>query len=420
MNDAETLNEGRSCHFSPLNLVHVDVFVVGIIAGIVGLALGVGGIVAFRYSEMSRRSDDLESDSELPEGLAEVLAVLPSAAIVIDAGDDVVKASPSAYTYGLIRGHVLASDLLLEAVSRVRVRGLIEELDFVQPRSRQASVNRHLHARIAPLGPQYVLVLCDDRTESRRVDEVRRDFVANVSHELKTPVGAIALLAEAVADSADDEEAVRRFGSRMQRESNRLTQLVQEIIDLSRVQDHVADQEGELLDVNSLVHEAVDRARTAADAKRIRISVVDGEGWTVRGSRELLVNALRNIIDNAVHYSNEDTRVGIGIRLEDERISIAVTDQGIGMSKDDTERVFERFYRVDPARSRLTGGTGLGLSIVKHVVATHGGEVKVWSELGSGSTFTVTLPLHDEAEGNVAAVEPLTSPVAARTTQKED
>ncbi len=374
-----------------------------VLTGVVGLGLGIAGILAFRFSERSRDAADLHSEDDLPEGIAEVLAVLPSAAIVIDAGDDVVKASPAAYTFGLVRGHSLASPEMLRVVGRVRARGLIEEIDLEQKRENSDSVLRFLHARVAPLGTSFVLVLCDDQTESKRVDAVRRDFVANVSHELKTPIGAMALLAEAVTDFADDPAAVERFGGRMQRESKRLTQLVQEIIDLSRVQDHAAPATTEKISAAEVVDDAADRARTRAEGKNIHIEISPPSDLLIEGNYELLVNAVRNLIDNAINYSPDGTRVGVGVDLVDERVEIAVTDQGIGMSAQDTERVFERFYRVDPARSRITGGTGLGLSIVKHIIATHGGEVRVWSRLGKGSTFTIVLPLAGTAPEHSAS-----------------
>ncbi|WP_350269644.1 ATP-binding protein [Brevibacterium sp. CBA3109] len=376
----------------------MDLLIVAVLTGIVGLGLGIAGILAFRFSERSRDAADLHSEDDLPEGIAEVLAVLPSAAIVLDAGDDVVKASPAAYTFGLVRGHSLASPEMLRMVGRVRSRGLIEEIELEQKREQTDSILRFLHARVAPLGTAFVLVLCDDQTESKRVDSIRRDFVANVSHELKTPIGAMSLLAEAVTDFSDDPQAVERFGGRMQRESKRLTQLVQEIIDLSRVQDHTAPSAAEKISAAEVVDDAADRARTRAEGKSIHIEVSPPSRLLIEGNYELLVNAVRNLIDNAINYSPDGTRVGVGVELVDERVEISVTDQGIGLSAQDTERVFERFYRVDPARSRITGGTGLGLSIVKHIIATHGGQVKVWSRLGKGSTFTVVLPL----AGNVS------------------
>jgi len=235
-------------------------------------------------------------------------------------------------------------------------------------------------------------VLVDDRTEARRVEEVRRDFVANVSHELKTPIGALRLLAEAVGDATDDPDAVRHFAERMERESQRLATLVQEIIDLSRLQVADALHAPEPVRVDGVLTEAVDRVRLAAQRKQISVIIGGDIGAIVYGDRNLLVTAVRNLVDNAIAYSPDDTRISVTVRRADGLVEIAVKDQGYGIPKADLERIFERFYRVDPARSRATGGTGLGLSIVKHVAANHGGEVTVWSEEGIGSTFTLRLP----------------------------
>jgi two-component system sensor histidine kinase SenX3 len=232
----------------------------------------------------------------------------------------------------------------------------------------------------------------DDRTEARRVEEIRRDFTANVSHELKTPIGALHLLAEAVQDAADEPEAVRHFAARMLQESQRLSTLVQEIIDLSRLQVADALHPPVPVGVDEVVADAVDRCRLVAQAKGIDVIIGGDTGSTVYGDHNLLVTAVRNLVDNAISYSGDGTRVGVGVRRESELVEISVTDQGIGIVAEDQKRVFERFYRVDPARSRATGGTGLGLSIVKHVAANHGGEVTVWSMPGQGSTFTLRLP----------------------------
>jgi two-component system sensor histidine kinase SenX3 len=259
-----------------------------------------------------------------------------------------------------------------------------------------------VHARVAPLGTDHVLILVDDRTEARRVEEVRRDFVANVSHELKTPIGALHLLAEAVHDAADDPDAVRHFAERMERESRRLTSLVQEIIDLSRLQVADALHSPEPVGLDEVVSEAVDRCRLVAQAKHIDVVIGGDAGAIVYGDHSLLVTAVRNLVDNAIAYSPEHTRVGIGVRRDQGVAEVAVRDQGIGISLADQSRIFERFYRVDPARSRATGGTGLGLSIVKHVVANHGGEVTVWSMPGQGSTFTLRLPDSARSDGVAA------------------
>jgi two-component system sensor histidine kinase SenX3 len=388
----------------------VDVVLAAILAGALGLAVGIAGVLAFRLSERARQSLDLHSEPELPEGVSDVLSILPAAAIVVDAGDDVVKASPTAYTFGLVRGHLLSSQILVDLVEQVRSRGLIEEIDLDLPRNSAGTSTRLLHARVAPLGPRHVLILCDDHTEARRVDEIRRDFIANVSHELKTPIGAISLLAEAVADASDDAEAVKRFGARMQRESMRLTALVQEIIDLSRLQGNDDMDNQELITVSSVIHEAVDRSKTKAETRHVVINMANEKDWYVVGNFELLVTGLRNLVENAINYSDPDTRIGIGARQEGATVEIAVADHGIGMSKADTERVFERFYRVDPARSRQTGGTGLGLSIVKHIAASHGGEVRVWSQPDQGSTFTLVIPLADsDAIDEASSIAPVTA-----------
>jgi two-component system sensor histidine kinase SenX3 len=249
-----------------------------------------------------------------------------------------------------------------------------------------------MRVRVAPLAVAHVLILAEDHTQARRVEEVRRDFVANVSHELKTPVGGISLLAEAVLGAKDDPAAVERFAERILVESSRLTRLVQEIVDLSRLQ--VADtlHEPELVDLGVIVAEAVDRVRVAAESRRIELSLVAEDGLRVFGDAELLSTAVTNLVTNAVNYSGSGTRVGIGVRRAGDTVEVTVTDQGVGIPPAEQERIFERFYRVDAARSRATGGTGLGLAIVKHICNNHGGEVSVWSQEGRGSTFTMTLP----------------------------
>ena len=250
---------------------------------------------------------------------------------------------------------------------------------------------RAVHVVAAPAGA-YVALLVDDTTDARRVDAVRKDFVANVSHELKTPVGAISLLAEALRDCGDDPEAVRRFAERTLAESHRLARLIQELIDLSRLEG-AEPTRVEPVAVSAFVDEAVDRARLAADAKQIEVVVaVADPGLVVHGDPSQLCTALSNLLDNAIAYSPQGKRVSVAARRRGADVELSVTDQGIGISPADRERVFERFYRVDSARSRDTGGTGLGLAIVKHIATNHGGRVDVWSVEGTGSTFTITLP----------------------------
>jgi two-component system sensor histidine kinase SenX3 len=251
-----------------------------------------------------------------------------------------------------------------------------------------------------------VLLQFSDITESLRLERVRRDFVANVSHELKTPVGALTLLAEAVQDASDDPEAVQRFSHRMQREGARLGRLVQELIELSRLQGAEPLPGQQLVDVEHILSEAVDRSRLAAESSGITVIDRAEPGLQVRGNETQLTNAVANLVDNAIAYSPERTKVGVAARVVREAtgewVEIAVTDQGIGIAEADLDRVFERFYRVDQARSRATGGTGLGLAIVKHIASNHGGGVSVWSVAGSGSTFTIKLPLAGSADAGAA------------------
>lgn len=371
------------------------------LAALVGVLTGAMGVLAFQASERDRRRLGVVPEPELPDGVSEMLAVLRSAAIVLDAVEGVVKASPAAYAFGLVRGHELVHDELREMAREARQRGLVSERELELPRGPLGSGRIVVHARVAPLDSDHVLALVDDRTEARRVEEVRRDFVANVSHELKTPIGALQLLAEAVAGAADDPEAVRRFAERMERESQRLGTLVQEIIDLSRLQVADALHQPEPVPVDAVVADALDRVRMRADNREVRLWVGGDTGAVVYGDRDLLTTAVRNLIDNAIAYSAQATRVGVSVRRVDALVEIVVKDQGIGIPHEEQQRIFERFYRVDAGRSRDTGGTGLGLSIVKHVAANHGGEVVVWSEPGVGSTFTLRLP--DGAQADAAS-----------------
>jgi two-component system sensor histidine kinase SenX3 len=341
---------------------------------------------------------------------------------VLDEADAVVKASSAAYALGLVRGGRLSVEPMLKMARDTRRDGEIRQVELDLPRRGTGRGEAlAVSARVAPLGSRLVLLLVEDLTEARRIEAVRRDFVANVSHELKTPVGALSLLSEAVMDASEDPEAVERFAGRMQIEATRLTSLVQELIDLSRVQNDDPLEDAEPVGVAELVAEAVDRCRHQAGAKQITMASnvgapdgldpsgapqdagdtdaaghADAAALRVWGNRGQLAAALGNLVENAVNYSPARTRVGIAARRVNapggDQIEIAVTDQGIGISDKDKERIFERFYRVDPARSRATGGTGLGLAIVKHVAASHGGEVTVWSAENQGSTFTLRLP----------------------------
>jgi two-component system sensor histidine kinase SenX3 len=276
-----------------------------------------------------------------------------------------------------------------------------------------------LRVRVAALGTGALLILIDDLAEERRVDVVRRDFVANVSHELKTPVGALSLLAEAVLASSDDAEQVHHFAERMQIEAARLSHLIQDVIDLSRLQGDDPLTHAEVVDVDELATRALDEVRTLAASSEIEFIRSEPTGLVVFGDRSQLLTALRNLLANAIAYSPEKTKVALGVRSADGIVEISVKDQGIGIPANDLDRIFERFYRVDQARSRGTGGTGLGLAIVKHVCQNHGGECTAWSEMGTGSTFTIRLPTYDpehlrEDEPRALPVDLVTVPSSER------
>ena len=374
----------------------MDVLLAGL-AGLVGILIGAAAVLSFRVSEREHGSAAPAGQAPtLPAGIPDVLAVLRSSGVVLDAEDRVLRASPAAYAVGLVRGEALQSQDLLDMARRVRRDGEIREAELELPRGPLGHGTRLVLARVAPLGSSFVLLLVEDRTEARRVEEVRRDFVANVSHELKTPVGAMALLAEALLDAADDPEAVRRFAGRVQHEADRLARLVQDVIELSRLQGHDPLDSPSLVSLDEVVAEAVDRSRLSAEARGITLVHGGTQGVKVTGDSRQLVTALGNLVDNAVRYGPAGTRVAVATALAGDRgtpvAEVSVSDEGPGIAEAERDRVFERFYRVDAARSRGTGGTGLGLSIVKHVAAGHGGEVTVWSSEGTGSTFTLRLP----------------------------
>jgi two-component system sensor histidine kinase SenX3 len=391
----------------------VDPQAAATLGGVAGLLLGVGAVWAARWSERDQRRVPDQPEPELQPGVGAVLAVLRSSAVVVADDDSVVKASPAAYAYGIVSGKELTHPELRHLTRVVRRDGIIRESELELARGPLGRARLVVHARVAPLGAHHLLLLVDDRTEARRVEETRRDFVANVSHELKTPVGGLSLLAEAVLGASDDPEAVRRFASRMQVEANRLTGLVQEIVDLSRLQLADTLHPPRVVDVDAVVHDAVDRCRLVASAKDIEIAVQGDPEARVYGDGDLLMTAVRNLVDNAVAYSPGGSRIAITVGRHHGLVEIAVTDQGVGIPDDEQVRIFERFYRVDPARSRATGGTGLGLAIVKHVCANHGGEVTVWSQPGQGATFTMRLP---DAVDAVEVVQPTLSPATPTVT----
>lgn len=362
-----------------------------------GLAVGIGGSAAVVVAHSRGQRAAAVVTPSVPDGVEQVVDALDNAGIVLDSSNNVVSFSPAAVTLGLVWNGALVHPELVALVDRVRTAGEPAGEELKLPRGPFGEARLQLAVRAAPIGSRFVLVLVDDRTEAHRLEEVRRDFVANISHELKTPIGAIGLLAEAIGSAAGDPDDVRRFATRLTIESERLRSLTQEIIELSRLQSADALENPERVSVDSVIARAVDANRVAAESHRITLVAQTDPDAVAWGDESMLVTAVHNLIANAIQYSPDGTRVGIGALHRDGAIEIAVTDQGVGIPEAERERVFERFFRLDNARSRQTGGTGLGLAIVKHVVQNHGGEVRVWSQQGHGSTFTIRLPQAPEA-----------------------
>ncbi|NYJ04913.1 sensor histidine kinase [Petropleomorpha daqingensis] len=373
-----------------------------LVALLVGLAVGAGGATAVLLTRLRAAREVLPAPAPFertePALARRLVDLMDPAVVLLDADDVIVLANPAARALGIVRDTRLLVPELLQLALEVRTGGsrrrdvrLPGGLVGGGPRLVGVHGVRLDSGAAPPPGP--VALVLQDVTEVRRGEAVRRDFVANVGHELKTPVGALALLAEALEDAADDPETVRRFATRAGRETERLGRLVRELIDLSRLQGGEPLPELEPVQVDTVIAEAVDRTRTAASAKQMVIATGGEHGLVVRGVEAQLATAVTNLLANAVAYSPEETKIAVAARARSGFAEIAVTDSGIGIPRADRSRIFERFYRVDQSRASRTGGTGLGLAIVKHVASNHGGSVTVWSEEGVGSTFTLRIPL---------------------------
>lgn len=363
-----------------------------LVAALAGIVIGVTVMWALNRSMETVEDVDTVAASVADSDIQSVLTAVPQAYILLNAMRDVERASTIAYSLGLVRGSRIIRSEIVAAINEVSGAGEPKDMELSLRRSFANTGRIVLSIRIAPMSGERTLILFFDTTEAKRLEETRRDFVANISHELKTPIGAIGLLSETIQDVADEPENVLLFSEQLQRESARLASLVQDIIELSRVQDGAAIAHGELVDVDTVVNEAIDRCRIEADSRNITLVTAPSSGVQVFGDRPLLTTAVRNLVDNAVRYSNPGGRASVGVSRFEGVVRIAVVDQGVGIPPELRERVFERFFRGDNARTREEGGTGLGLSIVKHVAADHGGRIELWSEPGKGSTFTFIIP----------------------------
>jgi len=361
-----------------------------LLALVVGLFVGAGAVGLVVYAMQERARTRLVTSLDMPEGTASVLQAMDDAAVVVDPSMLVLAASATAEVFALTVNETLDSERLRYLVRNARQTGL--------PAAENMTLNRGVEprvvaARASVITPRLTLIVIRDITERERVEQMRRDFVSNTSHELKTPVGAVTLLAEAIESAADDPDQVRHFVRRLSGEATRLGQLTSRIMNLSRLQS--ADEIAEMRDVpvDEVVRSAIESQAIAAESAEITVARGGERGLFVRGDPQILTEAVSNLLANAIAYSPGGAQVGIGVREADGAVEIAVADHGIGIPEDDQQRVFERFYRADQARSRRTGGTGLGLAIVKHAVQRHGGSVELWSRPGRGSTFTIRLPL---------------------------
>lgn len=341
---------------------------------------------------------------EIPSGILDLLQIVDAEHLLLAPGEVVLNSSNRTEALSLVREGRLISDPILTLVRATRRSNLYQEATVALPRGPIGEGTHDLLVRVSPIGSAgLIVVLIFDDSEYRRLDAIRRDFIANISHELKTPIGALSILSEAVLGARDDPAAIVQFATRMQMEAKRLSDLVQEIIDLSRLQDDDPLKNAKVLNLTDLISEAIDASHLAAKSRNILLSYTELADLKVLGDRHQIAMAISNLIENAINYSSDGTRVAIALKAHDELAEISISDQGIGIPEKDIERIFERFYRVDPARSRATGGTGLGLSIVKHVVANHGGDISLWSVEGAGTTFTIRLPLYKKDEFNQGA-----------------
>lgn len=368
------------------------------LAALIGIVVGVfvGYIAA--WAVLHRRDEPEPVDPHIER--RQILDALRSGGALIGEVDDILASNELAAELGMVRGNRVAIPALLELVREVRRTGEAAIVNLDQTRSgRGGRTEQRLAVRVLRLDDGTILVIADDRGAALRVQASARDFMANATHELKTPVGAITLLAEAVEQAADDPDAVAHFSRKIQSESSRLSLLVTQIVQLSRLQGEPVSN-ADRVPVDEIIGLALDRSRQLAEQRQISLTRGGESGLVVRGKTEQLVTAVVNLVHNAITYSDEKARVVVTTRsvadADGDKVAIAVTDNGIGIGPEDTKRIFERFYRVDYARSRQTGGTGLGLSIVAEIVEGHGGDVTVWSKPGSGSTFTILLPTASE------------------------
>jgi two-component system sensor histidine kinase SenX3 len=384
-----------------VNIVNSFVVVAIVLGGVLTLVTGL--VIGWLLGSKNKSVSESEPDA-FPDLVADVLELMGSVGIVVDGSNKVVGTNSWAESFGLVARGFLVHAELVDLVKRARTGSEIESFEGIL-RVGLAKEKVSVAAKSKLFERDYVVLVLEDRTSDIRLDKTRRDFIENISHELKTPIGAIALLSEAIQEAGDDRVAVAKFASSLNKESSRLTFLVQDIIKLSRLQSEEVIADAEVVDLNEVVLEALDRNEQLAANRKIRLISEQATALEVFGNKEMLITAVKNLVENAITYSDQGTSVGIGCTARDSVAEIVVTDSGAGISPEDQQRIFERFYRADPSRSRDTGGTGLGLSIVKHVAKIHRGEIKLFSQIGVGSTFTLRIPLATAADPATGTID---------------
>jgi two-component system sensor histidine kinase SenX3 len=380
---------------------------VALLAGGVLAGLLVGVAVTLLVAAVRRRAEHREEErirretqhnrvSTIAQVMHFALESSPLGVAVVDIREDLVFTNRSVRDLGVVDGRQLVPEVYRLA-QRVFDDG--EPRDGVLHPGASAvgpvfSVSVTVR-RLTAVDDRFVVVYAVDNSENVRMEAARRDFVANVSHELKTPVGAISLLVETMLEARDDPEAVEYFGNKLHGETRRISTMISELIGLSKLQGAEALPDARPVSVDRVIDKAVERSRIAAEVENIDLVTDAPGGAWLTGDEELLVTAVTNLIANAINYSPDDTPVSISRAVRGQSVVIRVTDRGIGIAPADQRRVFERFFRADKARSRATGGTGLGLAVVKHTVINHGGNVSLWSQPGTGSTFSLEFPVLD-------------------------
>ncbi|PLA15222.1 two-component sensor histidine kinase [Corynebacterium riegelii] len=379
-------------------------------AFLIGVAFTAAAVWALRTyrSWRERISDD---DDAAPSQISTVSQLLnlavqgsPTGIAIFNRGARVIMSNARAHDMSIVHDRTInpevwdAAQLAFEDLET-------HTLDLDLPRRATGNRIRNVSVVVKPLTlthNSYVIAYCTDESENVRMEAARRDFVANVSHELKTPVGGMSLLAEALMQDPGDADMVEHFGEKLLKESHRMGEMITDLINLSKLQGAEALPEMVPVSIDAVIDEAIERNHVSAENHDIVLTRGATTGVEVMGDRALLVAAVSNLVSNAINYSPNGKQVSISQKVVRENVVLVrVTDRGIGIAPEDQKRVFERFYRVDKARSRSTGGTGLGLAIVKHVVANHGGNIKLWSRPGTGSTFTIELPIYQPDQRQV-------------------